>query len=156
MTRFLSNFSRTLWIACFGLVVGTATSCGAQTDDVGQWVKQISLRLASQKRFPPGAVGQSGAARVAFTIDRSGNLVSDKLVQSTGFAALDAEAVAMVQRAQPFPPPPAQAGDDKLKFTLPVIFALRSPPIEPSKEDAIIQRQDAAALSKIRGICRGC
>jgi protein TonB len=93
---------------------------------------------------------------VAFTIDRSGNLVSDKLVQSTGFPALDAEAVAMVQRAQPFPPPPPQAGDDKLKFTLPVIFALISPPIEPSKEDAIIQRQDAAALSKIRGICRGC
>jgi periplasmic protein TonB len=155
MTRFLSSFVKTLWIACFGLAVGTATSCGAQADDVGEWVRKISFRLASQKRFPPGSSGQSGAARVSFTLDRSGNLVSDKLLQSTGFPALDAEAVAMVHRAQPFPPPPPQAGDDKLKFIVPIIFAQGPPPIDAGKEDASV-KDDDAVMRKIRGICRGC
>jgi len=36
---------------------------------------------------------------------------------------LDAAAIAMVHRAEPFPPPPAEAGDDRLKFIQPVIFA---------------------------------
>jgi protein TonB len=156
MVHFLASFSGMLRVACLGLVVGAATPCGAQTDDVGEWAKQISLRVSSQKRFPPGAIGQSGTAKVTFTIDRSGNVVSDELLQSTGFPALDAEAVAMVRRAQPFPPPPPQAGDDKLKLTLPVIFGLRSQSIDTSKEDSIIRREDAAAIAKIRGICRGC
>jgi periplasmic protein TonB len=62
----------------------------------------------------------------------------------------------MVRRAQPFPPPPPQIEDDNLKFRLPVIFTLRPPPIDTGKEDATIKREDAAALSKIRSICRGC
>jgi hypothetical protein len=43
-----------------------------------------------------------------------------------------------------------------LKLTLPVIFGLRSQSIDTSKEDSIIRREDAAAIAKIRGICRGC
>jgi protein TonB len=82
-------------------------------------------------------------------------LVSDKLLQSTGFPALDAEAVAMVHRAQPFPPPPPQAGDDKLKFIVPIIFAQGPPPIDAGKEDASV-KDDDAVMRKIRGICRGC
>jgi periplasmic protein TonB len=150
----MENFHKLLRIAWLGLAIGTASLCYARTDDVGEWLRQISSRLTGQKRFPPEARGQGGTAKVAFTIDRSGNLVSDQLLESTGFPVLDAEAIAMVHRAQPFPPPPAQAGDDKLKFVLPVIFAKRSA-IDASKEDAIIKGEDAV-IAKLRGICRGC
>jgi periplasmic protein TonB len=150
----MANFRGWLRVGCLGLAVGTAPLCYAQTDDVGEWLRQISVRLANQKRFPLDARGQGGTAKVAFIIDRSGNLVSDELLESTGFPLLDAEAIAMVHRAQPFPPPPAQAGDDKLKFVLPVIFAKRSA-IDASKEDAIIKGEDAVT-AKLRGICRGC
>jgi len=94
----MENFHKLLRIAWLGLVlaIGTASLCYAQTDDVGEWQRQISIRLAGQKRFPPGARGQGGTARVAFTIDRSGKLVSDQLLESTGFPVLDAEAIAMV------------------------------------------------------------
>jgi periplasmic protein TonB len=155
----MTNFRRWLRIGCLSLAIGTAPLCHAQTDDVGEWLRHISIQLASQKRFPLEARGQSGTAKVAFTIDRSGNLVSDQLLESTGFPVLDAEALAMVHRAQPFPPPPAQAGDDKLKFVLPVVFARRAA-IDISKEDIrkddAIMKGEEAVTAKLRGICRGC
>jgi protein TonB len=42
--------------------------------------------------------------------------------QSTGQAALDQEALAIVKRAQPFPAPPEDIADDKLSFVVPITF----------------------------------
>jgi protein TonB len=64
---------------------------------------------------------------VTFTIDRSGNLISDKVTESTGFPLLDEAAIAMLHRAQPFPPAPAELSDDSFTFTLPVIFRTGRP-----------------------------
>ena len=40
----------------------------------------------------------------------------------SGDPAFDAAALAMLQRANPVPPPPPLVADDGLTFTLPVIF----------------------------------
>ncbi len=54
-----------------------------------------------------GFVAADGNATVAFKIDRSGNAVSPQVVTSSGNKVLDAEAVALTQRASPVPAPPA-------------------------------------------------
>jgi outer membrane biosynthesis protein TonB len=50
--------------------------CHAETDAVDAWKKQIVTRLNASKRFPLEAMGQSGTAKVAFVLDRSGKLIS--------------------------------------------------------------------------------
>jgi TonB family protein len=66
--------------------------------------------LARAQRAPVAhARGESGQAVVSFTVDDKGQLASLALAQSSGHADLDAEALAMVRRVAPFPPPPANA-----------------------------------------------
>ena len=50
-----------------------------------------------------------GAAVVAFSIAGSGGLSGVSLARSSGSAALDRAAIQVVQRAAPFPAPPAGA-----------------------------------------------
>jgi len=122
----------------------------AESDAVGAWQKQIVVRLNASKRFPHDAMGQSGTAKVAFVLDRSGKLISNELSESSGVKALDLEAVAIVDRAQPFPAPPSDIDDNRLKLIVPLVFA-KLPQIstEMSKEDAKVN-------AKLRSICRGC
>jgi periplasmic protein TonB len=152
----MDGFRKWLRAGCLALLIGTAADCHAQTDAVGRWETQITLRLADQRRFPPEARGQSGAAKVAFAIDRSGNLISETLVESTGSPQLDAEAIAMVRRAQPFPPPPPEVRDETLKFELPVVFSSPRPRPGLAIDAATTRSEDDAVNAKIRGICRGC
>lgn len=60
-----------------------------------------------------------GSGRIWFKLDGSGRVISAKLVQAPGIESLDREAVAMVHRASPFPPPP---GGRPMNFTAPVNF----------------------------------
>jgi protein TonB len=87
---------------------------------VASWRGTLVAHLNRFKRFPPG--GSTGVATVAFTIDRSGRVVGASLVGSSGDAALDAEAVAMVRRASPVPAPPAGVGGGSISLTVPVRF----------------------------------
>lgn len=57
-------------------------------------------------------------------IDGNGCVLERALVQGSGQALLDQEALAMVKRAEPLPPPPA-ALPTPLALTLPFRFAIR-------------------------------
>ena len=59
----------------------------------------------------------------AFSIDRHGDLVSSRIVKSSGSALLDAEALDLIKRAAPLPPPPAEIADSELSFVVPIRFA---------------------------------
>ena len=67
--------------------------------------------LASFKRYPPAARarGAQGSPAVSFSIDASGRVVSVSLTRASGDPDFDAEIVAMVHRASPFPAPPPGA-----------------------------------------------
>jgi TonB family protein len=67
--------------------------------------------LASFKRYPPAARarGAQGTPAVSFSIDASGRVVSVSLTHASGDPDIDAEIVAMVHRASPFPAPPPGA-----------------------------------------------
>ena len=62
-------------------------------------------------------------ASLAFTIDRKGKVLSSQIATSSGSAVLDAEALALVKRAAPFPPPPAEVADTDLSFVVPIRFS---------------------------------
>jgi periplasmic protein TonB len=150
-----------LRLGCLIFLICVAVPTYAQTDLVVQWKKDISDRLIASRRFPPEARGQTGSAVVGFVMDRSGELVSSWLRESTGSPALDTEALAMVDRARPFPAPPPEVDD--LTFVLPVIFARRPPmTIDPIKEadirkqDAAIREENSSINAKMRSLCRGC
>jgi periplasmic protein TonB len=89
------------------------------------WRSQIVTILERNKRYPADARarGEHGVVRLAFSIDGTGHLLSSRIVTSSGSAALDAETLALVQRAQPFPPPPPELAGGEL--TVPVSFSIR-------------------------------
>jgi periplasmic protein TonB len=92
---------------------------------VATWRSQIVTILEHNKRYPSDARarGEQGVTRLAFRIDDQGHLMSSRVVASSGSAALDAETLALVQRAQPFPPPPPELAGSEL--TVPVSFNIR-------------------------------
>jgi protein TonB len=53
------------------------------------------------------------------------------IIHGSGDAALDPAAMEMLQRAQPFPPPPTEMRGETFKLTLPVTFMARSRPGKP-------------------------
>ena len=77
--------------------------------------------------YPAGARSKSeeGVVVVSFTISRQGRLVSHRIAKSSGFAELDTEALATLERAQPFPPPPPGLNDAQFAFTLPMRYNIR-------------------------------
>jgi protein TonB len=75
-------------------------------------------RSARQRR-------QQGRAMLRFSIDRSGKVLRYKIEKSTGYDVLDREVIAMIQRASPLPPMPADMSGDHLEIVVPVPFTLR-------------------------------
>jgi periplasmic protein TonB len=51
--------------------------------------------------------------------------MNSKIIKSSGSTVLDAEALSLLTRAAPLPPPPAAVPDSDLTFVLPIRFGLR-------------------------------
>jgi protein TonB len=97
------------------------------TFEFNRWQSALATHLERFKRYPTAARarGEQGAAKVAFTIDRDGRLLSSRIVESSGSSLLDDEALAMLARAQPMPKPPITAPDSALSVVVPVRFDIR-------------------------------
>ena len=76
-------------------------------------------------QYPSGANGQRGVARLSFTVSRSGQVSGGRLGGSSGVAAFDAQAVAMIRQASPFPPIPPEIPQGSISFSIPVAFTVR-------------------------------
>ncbi|PTM42999.1 TonB family protein [Bosea sp. 124] len=85
------------------------------------WRGTLLAHLNRYKRFPGGA--NPGTVQVSFSIDRSGRVLSARLISGSGDSALDEEAVAMVRRASPVPAPPAGLGGGTIALAVPVKFS---------------------------------
>ena len=85
------------------------------------WKSELLAHLNRYKRYPSGAAS-TGTASVAFTIARSGQVLSARLIGSSGNPALDAEAVSLPRRASPVPAPPPDFGGSVLTLTVPIHF----------------------------------
>ncbi len=91
------------------------------------WQSQLLKHLQQFKNYPAAARehGEQGVAMLAFTLDRDGKVLSRRIVKSSGHADLDAEVLAMIERAQPLPAFPVSMSEDQLALTVPIRFSLR-------------------------------
>ena len=94
---------------------------------VSSWHRKIAQQVERHKGYPAAARArhETGVAQLAFKIDRQGMVVASRVVRTSGFALLDQETIATVQRAQPFPPPPPNMPGDTFEFTVPIKFNIR-------------------------------
>jgi TonB family protein len=106
-------------------VVTAPSPSPSASSTITKWQQSLVAHLAKLQRYPTQARGVQGVASVAFTIDRQGRVVSSKVVKSSGSAVLDAEALDLIKRAVPFPPPPAEIADSDLSLVVPIRFAAR-------------------------------
>jgi periplasmic protein TonB len=91
------------------------------------WSKALVAHLNRFKRYPNAARvrGVLGEVSVTFAIDRTGQIVATHVVHSSGSAALDDEALAVLHRASPLPIPPAQLADAMPNLTIPIQFKIK-------------------------------
>lgn len=91
------------------------------------YLRAIVDRLERYKIYPEDARSrrEQGTVLVAFSIDRSGRILSFDVRKSSGSASLDRAAQDMIYRADPLPPIPTSYAAAQLSLALPVTFALR-------------------------------
>ncbi|HWE74953.1 MAG TPA: energy transducer TonB [Stellaceae bacterium] len=87
----------------------------------------IAAQLERYKRYPAPAQrrGEQGVALLRFTLRRAGDVSNARIERSSGHPDLDAEVLALVQRAAPLSPIPGDITANTLDIEVPVSFALR-------------------------------
>jgi protein TonB len=91
------------------------------------WKSQLVAQLERNKRYPAEAQarGDSGVALLSFSIDRNGGVHRARITRSSGSALLDRETLALVERARPLPPPPAEVPGASIPVTVPIRYNIR-------------------------------
>jgi periplasmic protein TonB len=91
------------------------------------WQSLLLKHLQEYKNYPLEARrrGEQGVVLLSFTIDRNGHVTSRHIVKSSGYPDLDAEVLALVDRAQPMPAFPPSMTEKELTLTVPIRFSLR-------------------------------
>lgn len=94
---------------------------------VPNWQGTLRAHLERHKRYPSSAQfrRQQGAPTIRFVMDRQGKVLSAQLERSCGHSSLDEEALALLERAQPLPPPPPEIPGDRIELRVPIQFFLR-------------------------------
>ncbi|MCG2840678.1 TonB family protein [Sandaracinobacter sp. RS1-74] len=94
---------------------------------VPNWQGLVLGALDKVKRYPASAQlrRQQGVPWIRFVMDRAGRVQSSRLERSSGFAALDNEAVNLPRRAQPLPKPPADVTGETIELVVPVEFFIK-------------------------------
>ncbi|PIT01233.1 energy transducer TonB [Bradyrhizobium nitroreducens] len=102
--------------------LASAVSAGAVASAMATYYQRVRAHLMRFHQYPAGANGQKGVVRLSFTLGRGGQVLSSRVSGSSGFAALDAQAAAMMRQAQPFPAMPPEITYSTVPINIPVIF----------------------------------
>jgi periplasmic protein TonB len=91
------------------------------------WQSLLLKHLQEFKSYPREARlhNEQGVVLLAFSIDRDGHVTSRHIVRGSGYADLDAEVLALIERAQPMPAFPPSMTEAQLSLTVPIRFSLR-------------------------------
>lgn len=113
-----------LWRAALRLGVCLTMAAPALAAQGRDWHAQVMKLIAANFSYPRSAQlrGEEGTARIRITINASGRLASIELVQPSGSAILDREAVRIPAKVGSFPPPPGRA---TVSLVVPISFRLK-------------------------------
>jgi protein TonB len=105
---------------------GMGNPVPASVDVPSAWKARLLSHLDRYKQYPNAAraKGMEGTALLSFGMDRNGRVLGYHLVRSSGFPELDDEAFAMIARASPLPPAPAELGAQVVQLVVPVRFRM--------------------------------
>ncbi len=98
-----------------------------QMAEVTEWQKSIVLRIAHAKTYPSEARrdGIEGEVRVAFEMDRYGEIISRRIETSSGHEILDNAALQVLDEIGKMPTPPNHLGGDTFAILIPFNFAIK-------------------------------
>ncbi|WP_346431386.1 energy transducer TonB [Raoultella scottii] len=91
------------------------------------WESLVKGKINKMRNYPDDARRRkrTGTAVIAFSVDERGEILSTKLVTSSGTLSLDRAALIALESARPLPPPPKEMLKNGVqKVTLPVEFGL--------------------------------
>jgi protein TonB len=105
----------------------SATTGATSSAALASYNQLVAAHLQRFKQYPSSAkaAGEQGTSRLSFTLSRSGQVLGSRLAGSSGHPSLDGETLAMVRRAQPFPPMPPELKQPSMSFSVPVRFSAR-------------------------------
>jgi protein TonB len=114
--------TRRIALLAFAGLGGLAATGPAHADDAG-WRKKVAALIGANYSYPRSAQlrGEQGSARVKITFSSAGKVVSVDLIQSTGSAILDREAVRIPMKVAAFPAPPTGSAAN---VVLPIIWRI--------------------------------
>jgi protein TonB len=94
---------------------------------VPTWKSLLVSHLERSKHYPSEARarGEQGVAQLAFSVDRRGGVHNAHIVRGSGSEMLDRETLAMVERAQPLPPPPPELPGTQISIVVPIRYNIR-------------------------------
>ena len=100
---------------------------GGLLGDTQDYTATLLAWLEQHKEYPRTARNrrQQGTVMLYFVLDRQGRVSASRIEQSSGYQTLDAEALKMLQRAQPLPVIPDTMPNETLELVVPVQFFLR-------------------------------
>jgi periplasmic protein TonB len=89
---------------------------------IAKYRGRLSAYLNLHKRYPEVKNSKAVTVQVGFVIDRTGHVVSMRVVESSGDSAFDQAALDMIHRSDPVPKPPPMDADEGLSYVVPVVF----------------------------------
>ncbi|MCP3392559.1 energy transducer TonB [Bradyrhizobium sp. CCGB12] len=102
--------------------LASAVNAGSVASAMATYYQRVRAHLMRFHQYPTSANGQRGVVKVSFTLGRGGQVLSSRLGGSSGVAVLDAQAMAMVRQAQPFPPVPSDINYATIPINVGVAF----------------------------------
>ncbi len=87
---------------------------------------RLASWLARHKRYPRAARRRNleGVAELTFVLNARGQVLTREVSETSGYAVLDREVIAMLERAQPLPRFPSSFGPSSREIVIPVRFEL--------------------------------
>ena len=91
------------------------------------YASRLRAWLEAHKTYPRRARmrREEGVVHLQFAVDRQGRLLGGDVVRSSGHDSLDAEAMAMLDRSNPFPGAPHGVRGERIEVSTPVEFYLK-------------------------------
>ncbi len=91
-----------------------------------RYTDQLASALARHRAYPRLARmrGMEGDVEMQLRIGADGQVLSARILESSGHELLDRQALAMIEKAQPLPKPPAPLPGGELTVRVPVVFRL--------------------------------
>ena len=84
------------------------------------WESELAAHIRRYATYAANGSRETGTVRVGVTIDRNGRLLSRRLAGSSGSSMLDNAAMAVIERAQPYPRFPPGMTQAQIALTIPL------------------------------------